>query len=145
MTDTYLEQIWLDKFDKEDEIALQMALDAGIFGHKVEHILADVETFTTQLWRGECRGQRFIMVTQMFDHPGGRELRIWSVGGHGYIRALDHSYSVLEAYARKYGCKWITGLVSRNGFERLYKRFKYKDLYRNWIVEIDNVSDQTKH
>lgn len=145
MTDTYLEHIWLDKVDEIDRANLQIAVEQSIFGHTVDHILAAVAHNTTQIWRGEHKGQRFIMVTQMFEHPGGREFRIWSVGGSGYVKALDEAYKVIEAYAREHNCKWITGLVKRRGFERLYKRFNFKDLYRNWIVEIDNVLDPTKH
>lgn len=136
MTAPYVEQIWIDKIDARDLTCLQIAVDVGIFGHRVEHILLEVEQHHMQLWRGEYNSERFVVITQILSHPGGRELKIWSVGGKGYVKALDKTYTTLHAFAKKYQCRWITGLVKRKGFERLYARFKFKDLYRNWIVEI---------
>lgn len=137
-TDTYLKQIWVDCLDEIDRKCLQKAVDASYYGHEVGHILADVQENFMQLWRGAADGKRFVIITQVFSHPGGKELRIWSVGGEGYIRAIETSYATLCEFAKKYHCKWITGLVNREGFERLYKKFNFTETYRNWIVELDD-------
>lgn len=145
MTEPYLTQIWLDKVDARDLNCLQIAVDASIFGHKVEHILTSVQDFTSQLWRGGCGDKRFVMVTQVFAHPGGKELRIWSVGGEGYIEAIDACYKTLIDYAKENDCKWLTGIVLRKAFERVYAKFAFTDVYRNWVLELDHVSNQAEH
>lgn len=133
-------QIWIDALDERDISALEAAVSVTVFGHTIKDILASVATLDSQLWRGTKGEDHFVLVTQIFQHPGGRELRIWSVGGSGYFKMLDNAYEVLEAYAKEIGAKWITGLVKREGFEKMYKRFNYKDVHRHWIVEIEDVS-----
>ena len=83
-TENTFEQIWLDTLDDEDITALQLAVSISPFGHTVEGILADVANNESQLWRGTNGDKRFVMITQLFRHPGGMELKIWSVGGQGY-------------------------------------------------------------
>lgn len=144
MTDTYLEQIWIDKVDELDMIALTKAVEASYYGHKVEHILASVETFESQLWRGESPGGRFVVVTQLFQHPGGKQLLIWSIGGEGYLEAMDTVFEVLKDYARKVEAKWLSANV-RKGFTKFADRFGVEAEYTNWITEIKDVPDQTKH
>lgn len=136
MTDTYFEQIWLDKLDETSMKALQKAVKASYYDYRVEDILKFISDFKMQLWRGQHQDETFILVTQVIQHPNGKELQIWSVGGKGYVKQVNRVYEKLEAFAQAEGCKWISGQIEDARFERVYKRFKPKKVYTTWVTEI---------
>lgn len=137
MTDTYLEQIWNDKVDEQDILCLQKAVKECYYGYTVEHILEQVFDCQMQLWRGEHKGSRFVIVTQILNHPGGKEFQVWSLGGKGYIKAIPTALPVLLAFARQYNCTWLTGYEAHSGFKRIYSMLNPKIIFRKWIMEIN--------
>lgn len=137
-SDTYIEPVWLDKLDDQDRLCLQKAVEASYYGHKVEHILASVSDFQSQLWRGTNAEGRFIVVTQVFQHPAAKELCIWSIGGAGYLEGMHEVFKVLKAYAKEIGATHISAQV-RKGFEKFAKDFGVKAQFTQWILEVDHA------
>lgn len=137
-SETYIEPVWLDKLDDHDRLCLQKAVDASYYGHKVEHILASVSDFQTQLWRGENSKGRFIVITQVFQHPAAKELHIWSIGGEGYLEGMGEVFKALKAYAQEIGATHISAQV-RKGFEKFAKDFGVQAQYTQWILEVGNA------
>ncbi len=136
MTDTYVEHIWLDKIDQDDILPLQLAVGALHYGYKVEHILQDVAVNAKQLWRGQNDKGRFILVTQVVSHPGGKELNLWAFGGQGFFLGIEAAHKALVEYGKSQNCKWLTGMTKRLGFKRFYKRFPHQDVYRYLIGDL---------
>ena len=129
-------QIFLEDLTDRDFFNLELAVSLNQFGHTVEHILGSVAEHSSQLWRGTNGKKQFIMITQIFNHPAGSELRIWSLGGQGYLPMIDLAGDGLKEFGKKYNCKWLTGKAKRKAFEKLYKRFNYTNDYQEYIVEI---------
>lgn len=136
MTDTYIQQIWLDSIEAEDITPLQLAADVLPFGYKVEDILGDIREGYRQLWRGVNKVGRFVLVTQIVQHPGGKELNVWTIAGQGYIYGLKQAHAKMIEFGKENNCKWLTGMVRRKGFERAYRLFPHRDVSRYLIGDI---------
>lgn len=96
-----------------------------------------------QLWRGEnCYGV-FAVVTNVVEHPAGKALVLWGIGGKGYIKAQDFVWDKLESYCKAKGYKWISGMSEHKGFDRLVsrldKRFVTVKEAKHWVKELTDV------
>lgn len=136
MTEPYIEHIWVDKITESDIILLQKLENLDMFGYKVEHMLEAIKVFNMQLWRGTGENVHFLLITQVFAHPAGNEMRIWAVVGRGYKNCVEKMYATLCEYGKNNGVKWLTGSTRRNGFDKLYKMLKNSVDYKWWVVEI---------
>lgn len=144
MTDTYFEQIYLDRISDNVLILLDKAVKTSYYGFKVSHILPEIANFNMQLW--ECKGDNthFIVITQMTKYPAGTELMIWSVAGKGYIKNVDLVYDTLINFARDNNCRWLSGLITDEAkrLEKVYQKFDADLKYKHYAMEITDV---TKH
>lgn len=93
-----------------------------------------------QIWRvGDQDG---IVLTQIHQHPGGRELFVVALAGEHMIRNIYRVYSDLAAYAAVQDCKWVTGLVPREGLQMLYERdLKADTSTRFAMFDVPEVAD----
>lgn len=123
MTEPYFKRIGVRDVDKIDLKHWKRAVEEGYYGHKVEDLIMDVAQGVLQLWRGRGEGFEVILLTQMFKHPAGKELKIWSLAGKGYVKNLGLIHDTLVEYAKEQGCRWLSGETKSRGFDRVYERF----------------------
>ena len=122
--------------DAEDLGWLKHATTGCFAGVGPGVILPQVVQGNAQLWRFCGERGRGVVVTQMRDYPGGRELYIWQLGGKGVLREIDYIYGVLLDFAKQNYCVWIRGLATP-GLARVYERklgFKRRNI--EVIIEV---------
>ena len=130
-------QIWVDRLDKNDVQALLAIEKSCYYGHTVDWILDRVTNFELALWRGKGTKIDFLLLTQLRNYPGGKELFLWGVGGKGYLRSAAVVIPKLISYAKSNACRWLTGISARDGFEKVHELQGAKILYKHYVVELD--------
>ena len=76
------------------------------------------------MWEGADGDDYVIVLTQLVKHKKGTELKIVDVAGSGYVKNVERIYLVLDDFAKKWKCRWISGHYDRKAFGRIYDRFK---------------------
>lgn len=102
-----------------DEVLFRVGVEMMKFdphGLTLPDVLKAVEAQNMVLWSwGEG-----LIVTQFIDFPAGRELMVTHLGGRGYLKRLAELRAEMEEIARKCGCRWMSGIVARQGLVKEY-------------------------
>jgi hypothetical protein len=137
MTEKYFKQVPVSHATRELLVLLDKAAKAGYYGYNVSHVVKWAIEGKAQIWQlagPDCSG---VLVTQILEHPAGKELFIWSMAGQGFLANADMIMDRLEAFARAEQCKWIGGSAIHQGLENFYTtwgRLKKQATY--FIAEI---------
>ena len=105
----------------EDIGWLKHATNASFAGTDPSMVLLEAERSLAQIWRFRCDGGGGIVVTRLFEHPKGRELFIWFLGGKGVLAHIRCMHSTLVAFVKSNNCSWMRG-IARPGLARIYER-----------------------
>lgn len=89
---------------------LLAALELG--GCSLDELLADLTSGRALMWRGE----RSVLVTQVNERPGLRNLHVWLAGGS--MREILTFIPGIFAWARAQGCTEVT-IDGRKGWARV--------------------------
>lgn len=86
-----------------------------------EGLLPELVAGTLAMWRVNG-GAAGVVLTQILQHPGGRELYMWGMAGKGIIENIETIYDGLKAYGASQGCRWVGGRALRPGLTRVYEK-----------------------
>lgn len=122
-------------WDEEDIAWLERGLETWPLGANFQSVVEEIQEGFYQLWRVEAPAEG-IVLTQIIQHPYGRELHVKTLAGKRIIRNLDAIFEVLRAYGREHGCKWVGGDANSPQLFRVYERFGAKPMAVNFLKEI---------
>ena len=119
--------------------AIKQITDKSIFGHDVKWVIEQAHQNSIQLWRGENSRGVFAVITYAIEHPAGKMLYIWGIGGKGYVRSHEKVWEELVRYCKDNNYKWLSAASERGAFHRLAKRFGKMQVSTHWVKELTDV------
>ena len=111
LTDSHLQ--WLVKMCRVD-----------FTGAEPKHYIADALDGKIQFW--DFKHGQGLLMTQILNHPGGKELFILGLAGEGLVKEFKRLNDVLQQYAVFINARWIGGNVSNLRLVPLYEKLMGK-------------------
>lgn len=109
----------VEEITEEDLHWFSVAAQSSPYGHTGDWVLEQVaEKFLIAL-RIPNIG---IVLIQILEHPGGKELYIWGLAGKGIFEKTAEIYDDLRFIAKVHDCEWIGATTARRGVGRVYER-----------------------
>lgn len=114
----YVDQLW-----PVAAPLIQKVLDEYDTGYSLDDLKARCMSQDMQLWLYRDQAA-FLSEIQVF--PQHKTLHVPYIGGDGLAEWFDEAFAALEAFARRMGCKYISG-CGRRGWVRLGRRRGYEE------------------
>lgn len=77
-----------------------------------------------------------LVLTQIIDHPRGRELYLYGLAGAGIIKVADQFVADLQMLARVNGCFMIGASAIVPGWDKIAKRLGFKPVATQYMMEL---------
>ena len=99
---------------------LQLVCSMDYTGVQPKHYLADALEGKVLLW--DFDSGNGIVLTQLLQHPAGKEVFILGLAGTGLIRKVKTLNEIIQTYAECVGARWIGGNVVNARLVPVYEK-----------------------
>lgn len=115
-----LSRLYPEDIGADDLVWLNSFCKGVPLGFKPEHIVEDMLTRSLRVYRLPDPANGLIMY-QVLQHPGGRELFVWGLAGEKVARVLGGIRELTHYLAAELGCRWVGGVARKPAHERFYE------------------------